>query len=45
VAVDAAHVTAWQDPEFLDRAAAVATRVTLAWDETRTVDLNVVRIR
>jgi hypothetical protein len=45
VAVDIAHVTAWQDPKFLERAAGAATRVTIGWGEMRTVDLALTRIR
>ncbi len=45
IAVDPSLITAWQDPKFLERAAAAATRVTLEWDETRTVDLKMVRIK
>lgn len=45
VAVDQALVTMWQDPAFLERAAAVATRVSLAWGDERVVDLSLVRIR
>lgn len=39
IAVDGALADAWQDPKFLERAAPVATRVTIAWGETKTVDL------
>jgi len=45
VAVDPSLVTAWQDPKFLERAAAVAIRVSLAWDESKALDLSKVRIR
>jgi hypothetical protein len=45
VAVDTSLVTAWQDPKFLERAAALATRLSLAWDESKTLDLTKVRIR
>jgi len=45
VAVDPSMVTAWQDPKFLERAAGVATRMSLAWDESKTLDLTKVRIR
>jgi hypothetical protein len=45
VAVDVAQATAWQDPRFLARAAAVATRVTLGWGEARVVDLKLTRIQ
>jgi len=45
VAVDIAQITAWQDPKFLERAAAVATRVKLEWGDARTVNLNLARIR
>jgi hypothetical protein len=45
VAVDPSLVTAWQDPKFLERASAVATRVTLEWDDNRVVDLKMVRVK
>lgn len=45
VAVDPALVTMWQDPAFLEKAAAVATRVSLGWGDDRQVELFVARIR
>jgi hypothetical protein len=45
VAVDGAHAMMWQDPTFLERAAAVATRMTLAWGDERQIDLPVTRVR
>jgi hypothetical protein len=45
VAVAAHQVSAWQDPKFLERAAAVATRFTLQWGETRNLDLSLAVIR
>ena len=45
VAVAANQVSAWQDPKFLERAAAVATRITLEWGETRSLDLALAVIR
>jgi hypothetical protein len=44
VAVGADLINAWQDPDFLRRAAAVATRFDLAWGETRTQDLRLVTV-
>lgn len=44
IAVASTQVHAWQDPAFLEKAAAVATRVSLAWGESRQVDLRVVRV-
>ena len=40
IAVSAAQVSAWQDPKFLERAAALATRFTLQWGEERGLDLS-----
>jgi len=45
VAVDVVQITAWQDPQFLARAAGVATRVRVGWGESRVVDLKVTRIQ
>jgi hypothetical protein len=45
VAVDAAQVNAWQDPAFLAAAAGVATRITVAWGETKTQDLSPAAVR
>jgi aromatic ring-opening dioxygenase catalytic subunit (LigB family) len=38
-------VTAWQDARFLERAAAHATRFTLQWGESRTLDLALAAIK
>ena len=45
VAVDASQVHAWNDPAFLEKAAAAATRVTIRWGETTPVNPPVTRIR
>lgn len=45
VAVDVAQIKAWQDPRFLARAEAVATRVRVGWGEARDVALKVTRIQ
>ena len=45
IAVEKSLVTACQDPKFLERAAAAATRVTLEWDDTKSLDLKLVRIK
>lgn len=45
VAVDPALGTMWQDQALLEKAAAVATRVSLAWGEDRAIDLSLARIR
>jgi hypothetical protein len=45
VAVDRSLATAWQTPAFLERAAAVATRVKLEWGDTQSVTLPFSRIR
>jgi len=45
IAVDAASGGAWRDPDWLDAASRVATRVTLKWDEPVTVDLSLSRVQ
>jgi hypothetical protein len=45
IAVGATQVSAWQDPKFLERAAAVATRFTLQWGEERSLDLSLAVIK
>jgi hypothetical protein len=45
IAVDPSLVTAWQDPAFLDKAAALATRISLDWGAALTVDLQLARIK
>jgi hypothetical protein len=45
LAVGEDQVSAWQDPEFLRRAAAVATRVTLEWSRTTTSLLRAVEVQ
>lgn len=45
IAVDPSLVASWQDPAFLEKAAAVATRVTLEWGASTTVDLQIARIK
>ncbi len=40
IAVDRSQGRAWTDPAFLEAAARVATRVTLAWGEKKTQDLR-----
>jgi hypothetical protein len=40
IAVDESHATAWQDPKFFPAAAGLATSVTLEWDGTVTLDLQ-----
>jgi hypothetical protein len=44
VAVDASQLNAWNDPAFLEKAAAVAARVAIRWGETVRVDLPLARI-
>ena len=44
VAVDADLVNAWQDSDFLRRAAEVATPFELEWGQTRTLDLRLVTV-
>jgi hypothetical protein len=45
VAVPAPQNRLWQDPKRLEAASALARRVTLAWDETRTETLSVKEVR
>jgi hypothetical protein len=45
VAVDRSLMNAWQDPAFLERAAGLATRVSLQWGDTQSVNLSLSRIR
>jgi hypothetical protein len=45
IAVPAQQVSAWQDTKFLERAAALATRFTLQWGESRSLDLSLAVIR
>lgn len=45
VAVASADLQAWQDPAFLEKASAVATRVTLEWGQERQIDLRMVVVR
>jgi hypothetical protein len=44
VGVDPAQSDAWKDPRFLEAAAAVATKVTLVWGETTTVDVKMIQM-
>jgi hypothetical protein len=41
VGVDGAHMSAWNDVAFLESAVSSATRVTLDWGDTKTLDLPV----
>ena len=41
IGVAAADVNAWQDPAFLQRVAATATRVTLGWGDKKSIALGV----
>jgi hypothetical protein len=43
VGVPASDVSAWQRPDFLKQAARSAVRVSLAWGQTATVDVTIVR--
>lgn len=45
IAVDGDSIDAWKDPAFLERAARVATLVTVEWGVTKTQDLVVQQIR
>jgi hypothetical protein len=44
IALDNGAVADWMDPRFLNAAAAVATRVTVAWAETKAVDLSIANV-
>lgn len=45
IALPARDIDAWQGPDFFKRASARATRVTVGWGETKTVDLRVMEIK
>jgi len=45
VAVDEASADRWQDPAFFEAAARVATRFSIAWGETKTLDVIVQDIK
>ena len=40
VAVDSVKTSAWTDPKFLAAASSVAQRITIAWGETKALDLT-----
>jgi hypothetical protein len=44
-AISRSHVENWRDPDFLVRVAPLATRVTLTWGDTSTLDLRAVVVR
>lgn len=45
IALPAADIDAWQAPDFFKKAAPRATRVTVGWGETKTLDLRLMEIR
>jgi hypothetical protein len=45
VAVDGDQINSWQDPRFLQAAAASATRVSVGWNDTRSQALQVTEVR
>jgi hypothetical protein len=45
VAVDGDQINGWQDPRFLQAAAASATRVSVRWNDTRSQALQVAEVR
>jgi hypothetical protein len=44
LAVDESLAAAWRDAAFLESAVVHATRVSLAWGETRAIDLTIARL-
>jgi len=40
IAVDFDDLDSWQDPKYLEAAASLATRVSIGWGETKTLDLT-----
>lgn len=44
IAVDEAFERAWQDPKFLEAAAALASRVSLDWGESKKLDVSLQRV-
>jgi predicted ATPase len=45
VAVDESQESRWQEPAFLEAAARVATRVSLAWGDTKMLDVTMAVVR
>jgi hypothetical protein len=45
VAVPAARIHAWREPDFFKQAQSMATRVSIAWGERKTADLKVANVR
>jgi hypothetical protein len=45
VAIEPGVTPDWMDPRFLEAASAAATRVTLAWGETKTTDLSIAAVK
>jgi hypothetical protein len=45
IAVESSFADAWQAPTFLEAAAVVATRVSVDWGESKTVDLTMKQVR
>jgi hypothetical protein len=45
IAVDASQIAAWQDPAFLEKAAALAPPVALGWGDVRMINLKIVKVR
>jgi hypothetical protein len=45
LAVDDESAERWKDPAFLEAASRVATRVSIAWGETKAQDLTVQEVR
>ena len=45
IALRSDDIDAWQEPDFFKKAVGRATRVTVGWGETKTVDLRVVEVR
>jgi hypothetical protein len=44
IALDSGLAASWKDPEFLERASTVATRVSLGWGQSVTLDLRVTQV-
>ena len=45
VGLDPGQSDGWRDPKFLEAAAALATRVTFEWGDTKTLDVKVVHVQ
>jgi hypothetical protein len=45
IAVEPSQIAAWQDPAFLEKAAALVSPIVLGWGEMKTINPTIVRVR